>query len=49
MIDQVVEAHLPDAVRLGPDSWLTAAESGYAAYPLYLLRAIFMSTYPHSF
>ena len=35
MIDQVVEAHIPGAVRLGPDSWLTAAESGYAAYPLY--------------
>ncbi len=35
MIDQVVEEHIPTAVRLGPDSWVTADESGYAAYPLY--------------
>eukprot|EP00039_Didymoeca_costata_P024510 m.10520 g.10520 ORF g.10520 m.10520 type:complete len:437 (+) comp4276_c0_seq1:91-1401(+) len=35
MFDQVVEANNPNAVRLGPDSWVTGDESGYASYPIY--------------
>jgi alpha-L-fucosidase len=35
MYDQVVAKYLPHAVRMGPDSWLTGEESGFAHYPLY--------------
>lgn len=35
MLDQVVAAHIPTAARLGPDSWVTADESGFAPYPLF--------------
>ena len=31
MFDQVVQKHLPHAVMLGPDSWLTGSETGFAS------------------
>ena len=31
MFDQVVEKYLPKAVMLGPDSWLTGSETGFAS------------------
>ena len=35
MFDEVVSKHLPKSVMLGPDSWLTGEETGFASYPLY--------------
>ena len=34
-IDNMVRKAMPSAVMLGPDSWLTGGESGFADYPLW--------------
>ena len=34
-IDAIVREHQPQCAMLGPDSWLTGQESGYASYPMW--------------
>ena len=35
VIDAIVREHQPDCAMLGPDCWLTGAETGFASYPMW--------------